>query len=94
MTQVVTTTYLEICDRSQLRASEEPRVPFALVRVEVPTPELNRFLYLAVGSGWAWRDRLPWDRVQPILLQLLMWYLLLTEWLPDPGEPLSAFGLV
>lgn len=30
----------------------------------------------------------------PILLQLLMWYLLLTEWLPDPGEPLSAFGLV
>ena len=29
----------------------------------------------------------------PILLQLLMWYLLLTEWLPDPGEPLSAFGL-
>jgi general L-amino acid transport system permease protein len=29
----------------------------------------------------------------PILLQLLMWYLLLTEWLPDPGEPLSAFGV-
>lgn len=29
----------------------------------------------------------------PILLQLLMWYLLMTEWLPDPGEPLSAFGL-
>ena len=29
----------------------------------------------------------------PILLQLLVWYLLLTEALPDPGEPLSAFGL-
>jgi general L-amino acid transport system permease protein len=29
----------------------------------------------------------------PILLQLLLWYLLLTEALPDPGEPLSAFGL-
>jgi general L-amino acid transport system permease protein len=29
----------------------------------------------------------------PILLQLLMWYLLLTEALPDPGSPLSAFGL-
>ncbi len=29
----------------------------------------------------------------PVLLQLLMWYLLLTEMLPDPGEPLSAFGL-
>ncbi len=29
----------------------------------------------------------------PILLQLLTWYLLLTEWLPNPDEPLSAFGL-
>lgn len=29
----------------------------------------------------------------PILLQLLLWYLVLTEALPDPGEPLSAFGL-
>ena len=30
----------------------------------------------------------------PILLQLLMWYLLLTEVLPDPGEPISLFGAV
>jgi general L-amino acid transport system permease protein len=30
----------------------------------------------------------------PILLQLLMWYLLLTEWLPDPGAPISVAGLV
>jgi general L-amino acid transport system permease protein len=30
----------------------------------------------------------------PVLLQLLVWYLLLTEWLPDPGEPLSLAGLV
>ncbi len=30
----------------------------------------------------------------PVLLQLLMWYLLLTEALPDPGEPLSLFGMV
>jgi general L-amino acid transport system permease protein len=29
----------------------------------------------------------------PVLLQLLVWYLLLTEWLPDPGEPLSLAGL-
>lgn len=29
----------------------------------------------------------------PVLLQLLMWYLLLTEWLPDPGEPISVAGL-
>ncbi len=30
----------------------------------------------------------------PVLLQLLVWYLLLTEWLPDPGEPMSLAGLV
>ena len=30
----------------------------------------------------------------PVLLQLLVWYLMLTEWLPDPGEPLSLGGLV
>jgi general L-amino acid transport system permease protein len=30
----------------------------------------------------------------PILLQLLVWYLLLTEWLPDPSEPMSLAGLV
>jgi len=64
MTQVVTTTYLEIRDRSELCASNEPRVPFTLVRVEVPTPELNAFLYVAVGAGWTWRDRLPWDRAR------------------------------
>ena len=29
----------------------------------------------------------------PVLLQLLVWYLMLTEWLPDPGEPLVLGGL-
>ena len=30
----------------------------------------------------------------PVLLQLLVWYLVLTEWLPSPEEPLSLAGLV
>ena len=30
----------------------------------------------------------------PVLLQLLVWYLLLTEWLPDPAEPISLAGLI
>ena len=30
----------------------------------------------------------------PVLLQLLMWYLVFTELLPDPFDPVSAFGLV
>src|SRR5512139_1022540 len=29
----------------------------------------------------------------PVLLQLLMWYLVFTELLPDPFDPVKAFGL-
>lgn len=29
----------------------------------------------------------------PVLLQLLMWYLLFTEWLPDPFDPVSVAGM-
>jgi GNAT superfamily N-acetyltransferase len=60
--QMVTITYLDITAASALRAAPEPRVAFSLARVEIPTPELNRFFYVAVGSPWAWRDRLEWDR--------------------------------
>lgn len=30
----------------------------------------------------------------PVLLQLLMWYLVFTEMLPDPFDPVSAFGVI
>ena len=29
----------------------------------------------------------------PVLLQLLVWYLVLTEWLPSPEEPIAVAGL-
>jgi GNAT superfamily N-acetyltransferase len=57
----VTTTYLEIRGRAELRPGRAPRVPCMVARVEVPTPALNRFLYVAVGEPWAWNDRLEWD---------------------------------
>ena len=59
--QVVTTTYLEITTRTALRAGGRPQRAFSLVRVTPPTPYLNRFLYVAVGGAWQWRDRLDWD---------------------------------
>ncbi|WP_423228700.1 amino acid ABC transporter permease [Pseudaquabacterium rugosum] len=43
------------------------------------------------GLCGAWVEVL---RNVPVLLQLLIGYLLLTEWLPDPDAPLSAFGHV
>jgi GNAT superfamily N-acetyltransferase len=59
--RLVTTTYLEMSDPSELRPAGPPATPFDLVRVEIPCPELNRFLYAAVGAAWTWYSRLPWD---------------------------------
>lgn len=37
-----------------------PAEPVTLERVEVPLPELNRFLYATVGADWWWWTRLAW----------------------------------
>jgi GNAT superfamily N-acetyltransferase len=60
MRRLVITTYLEMRSRAELRPAR-PGKPFQLSRVEVPCPELNRFLYTAVGARWWWYSRLAWD---------------------------------
>jgi GNAT superfamily N-acetyltransferase len=62
MERLVTTTYLEMTDPAQLRRAREPGIPFRPMRAELPCPELNRFLYTAVGNDWIWYERLSWDR--------------------------------
>lgn len=64
MDRTVTTTYLEMTSREQLRPGKPPRIPCELVRVPVADPELNRFLYTEVGADFRWVDRLPWDRAR------------------------------
>jgi len=49
--------------RTQLRPAHGS-AQFDLVRAEIPCPELNRFLYTAVGAEWWWYDRLPWNRAR------------------------------
>jgi GNAT superfamily N-acetyltransferase len=61
MTRLVTTTYLEMLDRAALRRARTPAAAYTLTRVEIPSPDLNRFLYAAVGWSWWWYSRLPWD---------------------------------
>ena len=61
MKQLVTTTHLEMTSRSQLRPARGAKAAFELVRAEIPCPELNRFLYAAVGARWWWYSRLPWS---------------------------------
>lgn len=64
MRRLVRTTYLEMRDPSELRPARPAGTPFDLVRAEIPCPELNRFLYTAVGSDWVWYGRLPWSRAR------------------------------
>jgi ribosomal protein S18 acetylase RimI-like enzyme len=57
---VITTWYLEMTTREELRPKRSTRGDLLLARVERAMPELNRFFYTAVGGNWYWVDRLPW----------------------------------
>lgn len=59
MNTVVTTYHLEMLDRADLRPGRS-RSDLDIRRAEIPLPELNRFLYTAVGGDWYWLSRLPW----------------------------------
>jgi GNAT superfamily N-acetyltransferase len=56
----VTIYYLEMTDPGALLPSRARGDAPALVRAEIPSPELSRFLYTAVGGDWYWVDRLGW----------------------------------
>ena len=60
----VTTYYLEMTDRSELRPKRVYNERLAIKQAHVPLPELNRFLYTAVGGEWYWLDRLSWTYQQ------------------------------
>lgn len=60
--QSVTTWYLEQTDPAQLRHARVPQPEPLILQAQAPLPELNRFLYTAVGGDWHWIDRLGWNR--------------------------------
>lgn len=60
MKKTVTTTSLEMTVRAELRPAAGER-QHTLMRAELPSPALNRFLYTAVGARYAWYSRLSWD---------------------------------
>ena len=57
----MTTWYLEMLSPDHLRMAEPPRIDARVERADIPSPELSRFLYTAVGGDWYWTDRLGWD---------------------------------
>ncbi len=60
VTTQITTYYLEMTDPSELRSVDCAGTPLEIRRAEIASPELNRFLYTAVGGDWFWIDRLAW----------------------------------
>lgn len=64
MQRLVTTTHLEMLRRSDMRPARRAMQKLEVIRVEIPCPALNRFLYTAVGAAWWWYSRLPWSYAQ------------------------------
>ena len=48
-------------DPGRLAPRPDPLPDLEIRRAEIPSPELSRTLYTAVGSDWYWVDRLPWS---------------------------------
>lgn len=61
MKREVTTYYLEMTAPGELRPKPLATEGLDIRQAETPSPELNRFLYTAVGGDWFWTDRLGWD---------------------------------
>lgn len=68
-----TVWYLEQTHRGEPRPAKTLSLPVEIVRAQLPSPELSRFLYTAVGGNLFWVDRLLWTWQE--------WY----DWLVQPG---------
>ncbi len=60
----VTTCSLEMLHPSEFNSSIRNIPNLEIRRAEIPLPELNRFLYCAVGADYYWVDRLSWTHAQ------------------------------
>ena len=64
MVRRVTTWYLEMLHRNDLRAPGPPALDARVERMQQPSYERNRSLYMEVGGPWFWVDRLSWSEDQ------------------------------
>ena len=60
----VITTYLEMRSPEELRPQRCADVRFWIGEATVRQWQFNRFLYLEVGAGWAWKDKRAWSEEQ------------------------------
>jgi GNAT superfamily N-acetyltransferase len=103
----VTTWYLEMLSADQLRRLGSPTSEARIERADIPSPELSRFLYTAVGGQWYWTNRLGWDYARWLAyldrpaVETLILYLSGTpagyielEVQPDDNVEVAYFGLL
>lgn len=57
---LVKTTHLELRSPAAFRPSGRVPPDVMLMKAALPSPELNRYLYAAVGAEYHWHDRVPW----------------------------------
>jgi len=63
--RAIEVTYLQMRSADELRLKPCPDAStLHIIEAQEPLPELNRFLYTAVGGDWYWVDRLPWTWAQ------------------------------
>lgn len=60
----VVTHHLEMTDPAAVRPARGTIPGLEIRQAMHPCPELNRFLYTAVGGDWYWIDRLGWTYEQ------------------------------
>jgi len=60
----ITTYSLEMLHPNELRPSLKKGNELSVIQAGIPCPELNRFLYTAVGGDWYWIGRLGWTYQQ------------------------------
>jgi GNAT superfamily N-acetyltransferase len=90
-----------------LRMAERPRRDARVERADIPSPELSRFLYTAVGADWYWLSRLGWDYARWMAyldrpaVETLVLYVAGTpagyvelEVQPDDNVEVASFGLL
>src|SRR5262249_54964763 len=56
----ITKQYLEMTNPTDLRPARAGALSLEVKIAEFVCPELNRFLYTAVGGNWYWLERLSW----------------------------------
>jgi GNAT superfamily N-acetyltransferase len=59
---VVTIHHLELLETDTFRSKHSSLEGVTVLHPQIPSPELQRFLYRAVGGDYHWTDKMNWSR--------------------------------